>query len=246
MDNTIEEIKKIILDSDNIVFFGGAGLSTESGIPDFRSVDGLYNQEYDYPPETIISASFFKKNPKEFYRFYKNKCLKPMLPAMPNAAHKGLAKLEKMGKLKAIVTQNIDDLHHKAGSKVIYELHGTSYRNYCVDCHKKYTVEDILNDKNDIPKCECGGIIRPDIVLYEEGLDNNVITKSIQAISSADVLIVAGTSLVVYPAAGLINYYNGDKLILINLSSVSQEAMANYVIHEKVGKVFEEIMKGEI
>lgn len=242
MESSIEEVKEVILGSDNIVFFGGAGLSTESGIPDFRSTDGLYNMEYDYPPETIISASFFKKNPKEFYRFYKNKCLKPMLDAKPNYAHLGLKKLEEMGKLKAIVTQNIDDLHHKAKSNVIYELHGTSFRNYCVNCYKEYSVEDILNNKEDVPHCECGGIIRPDIVLYEEMLNEDTIQKSIKAISNADVLIVAGTSLVVYPAASFINYYNGNKMILINLSKVSQENVANYVLHKKVGEVFKEIL----
>ncbi len=243
METSVEKILELIDNSTNIVFFGGAGISTESGIPDFRSTDGLYNQEYDYPPETILSASFFKQNPKEFYRFYKNKCLKPMLNSKPNATHKALAKLEEIGKLKAIVTQNIDDLHHKAGSKNIYELHGTSFRNYCLRCGKTYTVEDIMSNTEDCPHCECGGIIRPDIVLYEEGLDNNVITKSIKAISEAEVLIIAGTSLMVYPAAGLINYYNGDKLILINKDSVNNEEKINYVYHGLAGDIFGKVLE---
>ena len=232
----INEIAEIIKDSDNIVFFGGAGLSTESGIPDFRSVDGLYNQKYKYPPETIISHSFFMENTEEFYRFYKEKCLAPMINAKPNAAHLALAKLEEMGKLKAIVTQNIDDLHHRAGSKTIYELHGTSFRNHCMKCGKNFDIDYIL-EKDGVPHCECGGVIRPDIVLYEEPLDQDVISKSIEAISKADVLIIAGTTLVVYPAASFVNYYNGNKLILINLSNVPNEENINYVIHDKVGEV---------
>ena len=242
MNSTVEEITKIIKESDNIVFFGGAGLSTESGIPDFRSVDGLYNQQYKYPPETIISHSFFMQNPEEFYRFYKDKCLGPMLKAEPNAAHLALAKLEEMGKLKAIVTQNIDDLHHRAGSKTIYELHGTSFSNHCMNCGKKYTIEDIL-EKDGVPHCDCGGIIRPDIVLYEEQLDQTVIRKSIEAISKADVLIIAGTTLVVQPAASFVNYYSGNKLILINLSSVPNESSIDYVIHDKVGVVLKQVME---
>ena len=243
MQTTVEKIIELIDNSNNIVFFGGAGISTESGIPDFRSTDGLYNMEYDYPPEIIISASFFKANPKEFYRFYKNKCLKPMVNSQPNATHKALAKLEEIGKLKAIVTQNIDDLHHKAGSKTIYELHGTSFRNYCIRCGKEYTIEEVLENTEDIMHCECGGIVRPDIVLYEEGLDNEVIKNSIKAISEADVLIVAGTSLVVYPAAGLIDYYRGDKLILINKDPVSREDRIDYVYHGKAGDVFSKILE---
>lgn len=242
MKSNVKEIAEVIKNSDNIVFFGGAGLSTESGIPDFRSVDGLYNQKYKYPPETIISHSFFMENPEEFYRFYKDKCLTPMLNAKPNAAHLALAELEKMGKLKAIVTQNIDDLHHRAGSKTIYELHGTSFKNHCMECGKSYTIEDILNAEA-VPHCNCGGIIKPDIVLYEEGLDQNVIMKSIEAISNADVLIIAGTTLVVQPAASFINYYQGNKLILINLSEVPNENKIDYVLHEKVGVVFKEIMQ---
>ena len=241
MITTIERIAEIIKGSDNIVFFGGAGLSTESGIPDFRSVDGLYNQQYKYPPETIISHSFFVENPEEFYRFYKDKCLGPMLKAEPNAAHFALAKLEEMGKLKAIVTQNIDDLHHRAGSKTIYELHGTSFRNYCLNCGKEYTIEDILK-VDGVPHCTCGGIIRPDVVLYEEQLDQNVIRKSVNAIANADVLIIAGTTLIVQPAASFVNYYNGDKMILINLSTVPNEDRINYALHEKVGEVFKKVM----
>lgn len=241
MISNIDEIVKIIKDSNNIVFFGGAGVSTESGIPDFRSVDGLYNQEYKYPPETIISHSFFEKNVEEFYRFYKNKCLQPMLNANPNVTHQALYKLEKEGKLKAIITQNIDDLHHRAGNKNIYELHGTSFKNHCIKCGKKYTIEDILK-ADGVPYCSCGGIIRPDIVLYEEQLDNNIINSSIKFISEADVLIVAGTTLVVQPAASLINYYNGNKLILINLSNVPNEDKINYVIHDKLSKVFEKLI----
>ena len=243
MKSNVKEIAEVIKNSDNIVFFGGAGLSTESGIPDFRSVDGLYNQKYKYPPETIISHSFFMENPEEFYRFYKDKCLGPMINAKPNAAHLALAELEKMGKLKAIVTQNIDDLHHRAGSKTIYELHGTSFKNHCMECGKSYTIEDILNAEG-VPHCKCGGIIKPDVVLYEEGLDQNVIMKSIEAISNADVLIIAGTTLVVQPAASFINYYNGNKLILINLSEVPNENKIDYVLHDKVGEVFKEIMEG--
>ena len=242
MENVIKEVSKIIKESDNIVFFGGAGLSTESGIPDFRSVDGLYNQKYKYPPEVIISHSFFMQNPEEFFRFYKDKCLGPMLNAKPNAAHLALAKLEEMGKLKAVVTQNIDDLHHRAGSKNILELHGTSFRNHCMECHKEYSVVYIVNSEG-IPRCECGGIIKPDVVLYEEGLDQDVIHKSINAISNADVLIIAGTTLIVQPAASFVNYYNGKKLILINLSEVPNESRINYIIRDKVGKVFSEIME---
>ena len=241
MSEIIKTVANIIKESNNIVFFGGAGLSTESGIPDFRSTDGLYNQKYKYPPETIISHSFFEENIEEFYRFYKDKCLGPMLKAKPNAAHYALARLEEMGKLKAIVTQNIDDLHHRAGNKIIYELHGTSFKNHCVKCGKKYAIEDILK-VDGVPHCDCGGIIRPDIVLYEEQLDSEVIMKSIDAISKADVLIIAGTTLVVQPAASFINYYRGNKLILINLSRVPNEDNINYVIHEKVGEVFKEIM----
>lgn len=242
MEVTVDNIIEVINNSDNIVFFGGAGVSTESGIPDFRSVDGLYNQQYDYPPEMILSATFFRNNPKVFYKFYKEKCLKPFLNCDPNNTHLALAKLEKENKLKAIVTQNIDDLHHRAGSKNILELHGTSFNNYCVKCHKTYTIEEVYNNKEDVMHCECGGIVRPDVVLYEEGLDNDVLTKSIKYISNADCLIIAGTSLVVYPAAGLINYYNGDKLILINKDKFRDEDRINYVYHGKAGDVFSRLL----
>lgn len=241
MLSNVEEVVKIIKESNNIVFFGGAGVSTESGIPDFRSVDGLYNQKYEYPPEVILSHTFFMDNPQEFYRFYKDKCLSPMLKAEPNAVHLALAKLEKDGRLKAIVTQNIDDLHHRAGSKVIYELHGTSFKNHCMDCGKSYTIEDILK-ADGVPHCNCGGIIKPDVVLYEEGLNQNTITKSIEAISKADVLIIAGTTLVVQPAASFINYYNGNKMILINLSTVPYEDRIDYVVHCKAGEVFKQLI----
>ena len=240
MISNIDEVVKIIKESENIVFFGGAGVSTESGIPDFRSVDGLYNQKYKFPPEVILSHTFFMENPAEFYRFYKDKCLEPMLKARPNAVHIALAKLEKDGKLKAIVTQNIDDLHHRAGNKNIYELHGTSFKNHCMECGKSYNVEDILK-ADGVPHCSCGGIIKPDVVLYEEGLDQNTIAKSIDAISKADVLIISGTTLVVQPAASFINYYRGNKMILINLSDVPNEDRIDYVVHCKAGKVFEKL-----
>lgn len=241
MDKNVEEVAKVIKESNNIVFFGGAGLSTESGIPDFRSVDGLYNQKYKYPPETIISHSFFMQYPEEFYRFYKDKCLEPMLKANPNAAHLALAKLEEMGKLKAVVTQNIDDLHHRAGSKTIYELHGTSFKNHCMKCGKSYSIDYIVKSDG-VPRCECGGMIKPDVVLYEEALDQDTISLACDAISKADVLIIAGTTLIVQPAASFVNLYRGNKLVLINLSEVPNEGRINYVIHDKVGKVFSEIM----
>lgn len=241
MISTVEKIVQVIEDSDNIVFFGGAGVSTESGIPDFRSVDGLYNQKYKYPPEVILSHTFFMNNVDEFYRFYKDKCLSPMIKAEPNAVHKALAKLEKDGKLKAIVTQNIDDLHHRAGNKNIYELHGTSFKNHCMKCGKSYSIEDILKAEG-TPHCTCGGIIKPDVVLYEEGLDQNTIAKSIYAISKADVLIISGTTLVVQPAASFINYYRGNKMILINLSEVPFEDSIDYVIHCKAGEIFSKLL----
>lgn len=231
----ISEFKKIIDESDNVVFFGGAGVSTESGIPDFRSKDGLYNLKYKYPPEEIISHSFFVRNPEEFYRFYKDKML--CLTAEPNACHKALAKLEKEGKLKAVITQNIDGLHQKAGNKEVYELHGSVLRNYCSRCGKSYTAEYIKNFSG-VPRCDCGGIIKPDVVLYEEPLDGETIEKAINAISRADVLIIGGTSLAVYPAAGLIDYYRGDKLIVINLSPTPRDGEADLLIDEKIGEVF--------
>jgi len=232
------ELKNIISNSNNIVFFGGAGVSTESGIPDFRSLDGLYNLKYKYPPEKIISHSFYKNNTEEFYDFYKNKMI--FLNAKPNMAHIKLAELEKTGKLKAIITQNIDGLHQMAGSKNVLELHGSVHRNYCIKCRKFYDVNYVVNE-DAIPKCSCGGTIKPDVVLYEEGLDENIWQKAIKYIEEADVLIIGGTSLVVYPAASLINYYKGNKLILINKSSTSMDKKANLVINESIGKVFSEI-----
>ena len=240
MDEKIQKLKEIIDGSDNIVFFGGAGVSTESGVPDFRSVDGLYNQEYDYPPETILSHTFYRRNPEEFYRFYHNKMLFP--DAKPNAAHKALAKLEKKGKLKAVVTQNIDGLHQAAGSETVYELHGSVHRNYCESCGKFYGLTYIMAQKG-VPKCSCGGIIKPDVVLYEEGLDQNTIRKSIEAISNADVLIIGGTSLAVYPAAGLIDYYRGNKLVLINKSSTPKDSRADLIINDAIGKVLGQIVE---
>lgn len=230
-----EKLKELIDGSNNIVFFGGAGVSTESGIPDFRSTDGLYHQQYGYPPETILSHSFFMRNPEEFYRFYKNKML--CLDAKPNMAHKKLAELEKAGKLKAVITQNIDGLHQAAGSKEVLELHGSVHRNYCMKCGKFYDAEYMLHAEG-VPTCSCGGMIKPDVVLYEEGLDMTVMSKSIQAIQNADVLIIGGTSLVVYPAAGLIDYYRGNKLVVINMSVTSQDKNADLVIQEPIGKVF--------
>ena len=233
--NGTEKLKELVDGSNNIVFFGGAGVSTESGIPDFRSTDGLYHQQYDYPPETILSHSFFMRNPEEFYRFYKNKML--CLDAKPNMAHKKLAELEKAGKLKAVITQNIDGLHQAAGSKEVLELHGSVHRNYCMKCGKFYDAEYMLHAEG-VPTCSCGGMIKPDVVRYEEGLDMTVMSKSIQAIRDADVLIIGGTSLIVYPAAGLIDYYRGNKLAVINMSVTSQDKNADLVIQEPIGKVF--------
>lgn len=233
MDETAA-LQKWIEESSNIVFFGGAGVSTESGIPDFRSTDGLYNQQYDYPPETIISHSFYVKKPKEFYRFYKNKMLFP--EAKPNRAHMALAKLEREGKVKAVVTQNIDGLHQAAGSREVLELHGSVHRNYCTRCGRFYSLDDILK-ADGVPGCDCGGVIKPDVVLYEEGLDQDVIQRSVEYISRADVLIIGGTSLTVYPAAGLIDYYRGSKLVLINKSVTSRDGQADLVICDSIGKV---------
>ncbi len=233
--SSLADLQKIIDESNNIVFFGGAGVSTESGIPDFRSVDGLYNQKYDYPPEEILSHRFFVNNCKEFYRYYKDKML--ALDVKPNKAHKILAELEKKGKLKAIVTQNIDGLHQAAGSKNVYELHGSVHRNYCTNCHKFFDAHYIKNSSS-IPVCdECGYVIKPQVVLYEEGLDDNTVTGAIKAISDADVLIVAGTSLTVYPAAGMLRYYKGDKLILINRDKTPMDSLANMIFHENVGEL---------
>ena len=238
MENKIELLKKMIQESNNIVFFGGAGVSTESGMPDFRSKDGIYNQKYEYPPERILSHTFFMRNTEEFYRFYKDKM--NSLKYEPNITHFKLTELEQEGKLKAIITQNIDGLHQKAGSKNVYELHGSVLRNYCMKCNKFYDAEYVFNSE-EIPKCECGGIIKPDVVLYEEGLDDDIIVNSINAIANADMLIVAGTSLVVQPAASLINYYLGKKLVLINKEATSYDGIANLVINESLGKVFKEI-----
>lgn len=235
----VDKFIDMVQHSDNIVFFGGAGVSTESGIPDFRSVDGLYNQKYKYPPETILSHSFYVSQPEEFYRFYRDKML--CLDAQPNAAHIKLAELEQAGKLKAIVTQNIDGLHQKAGSKNVLELHGSVHRNFCQRCHKFFDAEYMLHSEG-VPKCDaCGGPIKPDVVLYEEGLDNDVIEQSLYYISHADMLIIGGTSLVVYPAAGLIRYYGGHKLVLINKSATDMDKSADLVINEPIGEVFSRI-----
>lgn len=235
----VDLLEQWIKESDNVVFFGGAGVSTESGIPDFRSVDGLYNQQYDYPPETIISHSFYRKNPEEFYRFYKNKMLFP--DAQPNAAHKALAKLEQQGKVRAVITQNIDGLHQAAGSKEVLELHGSVHRNYCTRCGKFFGLSDILG-MNGVPRCECGGIIKPDVVLYEEGLDQETLQKAVRYIQNAEILIIGGTSLTVYPAAGLIDYYRGKKLVLINKTATPMDERADLVISAPIGEVFERFL----
>ncbi|MBD5469809.1 MAG: NAD-dependent protein deacylase [Lachnospiraceae bacterium] len=238
MSKEIETLQKMIDESERIVFFGGAGVSTESGIPDFRSVDGLYNQKYDYPPETILSHTFYVKKPDEFFRFYRDKML--FTDAKPNAAHVALAKLEEAGKLTAVVTQNIDGLHQSAGSKKVLELHGSVLRNYCEKCNKFYDIHAII-ESSGVPVCECGGRIKPDVVLYEEGLDQNTLSESVRAISEADMLIIGGTSLAVYPAAGLIDYYRGNKLVLINKTPTARDTMANLVITDSIGEVFSQI-----
>ena len=238
MDEKLETLKKWISESDNIVFFGGAGVSTESGIPDFRSVDGLYNQKWKYPPETILSASFFRRYPEEYYRFHREKLV--IEGVKPNRAHLALARLEQEGKLRAVLTQNIDGLHQAAGSKNVLELHGSILRAYCSKCRKPYPAE-LMNHGQGVPRCSCGGVIRPDIVLYEEPLDQDVLTGAINYIRNAEVLIVGGTSLNVYPAAGLINDYRGNKLVLINLSETPYDSYADLVIHEKIGEVFSRI-----
>jgi len=237
--NEIEQLQKMIDESHSIVFFGGAGVSTESGIPDFRSVDGLYHQKYDYPPETILSHTFYRNKTSDFYKFYRDKML--CLDAKPNAAHLKLAELEKKGKLSAVVTQNIDGLHQAAGSKTVYELHGSVLRNYCEKCGAFYDAEYILNSK-DVPTCQCGGGIKPDVVLYEEGLDNKTMTDAIRAIHEADMMIIGGTSLVVYPAAGLIDYYHGNKLVVINKAPTSRDKAADLVISAPIGEVFSKIV----
>lgn len=243
MEDKIIKLQEIIDKHDNIVFFGGAGVSTESGIPDFRSQDGLYHQKYDYPPETILSHTFFMRRPEEFYKFYRDKMLCDT--AKPNAAHLKLAELEKCGKLKAVITQNIDNLHQMAGSKKVLELHGSVYRNYCMKCGKFYNFSYIKNSTG-VPHCECGGIVKPDVVLYEEGLDNQTLTDSVRAISQAQVLIIGGTSLAVYPAASLIDYFRGDCLIVINKAPTPRDRNADLLIKDPIGQIFSQIrIKGE-
>ena len=234
----LEILKQWVEESHNIVFFGGAGVSTESGIPDFRSVDGLYNQKFEYPPETIISHSFYLRKPEYFFNFYREKMLP--LGFEPNITHKVLAKWEEEGKLSAVVTQNIDGLHQKAGSKKVYELHGSVLRNYCVRCRKFHSAE-FVRDAIGVPRCDCGGIVKPDVVLYEENLNSRTIEKSVNAIADADLLIVAGTSLTVYPAAGFLNYYDGDRLVLINRDPTPYDSRADLVIHDTLGNVFSQL-----
>lgn len=246
MADLFEQFKKVIEDSNNIVFFGGAGVSTESGVPDFRSQDGLYNarREYGMSPEEMISHSFFMKDTKTFFDYYKKNLI--YRDAKPNYAHKGLAKLEEMGKLRGVVTQNIDGLHQAAGSKTVYELHGSVFRNYCMSCHEFHDLDYIMDEKNSvdgIPKCKkCGGTVKPDVVLYEEGLDMDVVTGAVEAIKNADTLIIGGTSLVVYPAAGMVNYFRGDNLVLINKQPTSQDSNADIAFHIPIGEVFKKVM----
>lgn len=232
-------LQEIIDSSEKVVFFGGAGVSTESGIPDFRSVDGLYNQKYDYPPEQILSHTFFRSKTKEFYRFYKDKML--CLDAKPNKAHLKLSEMERKGKLSAVITQNIDGLHQAAGSKHVLELHGSVLRNYCEDCGKFYTAQDIL-DSEGVPVCSCGGIIKPDVVLYEEGLNDRTVNEAVSEIQSCDTLIIAGTSLTVYPAAGMVRYFRGKYLVLINRDETPMDSSADLVIHDKVGEVLDRLV----
>ena len=234
----IDKLKEIVENSENIVFFGGAGVSTESGIPDFRSVDGLYNQKYKYPPEVMVSHSFYRDHPKEFFEFYRNKMV--ALEAKPNAAHLKLARLEKEGKVKAVITQNIDGLHYMAGSQEVMELHGSVHRNYCEKCKKFYPVEYIMESVG-IPECGCGGRIKPDVVLYEEGLDYETMQKAVSYIRNAEVLIIGGTSLAVYPAAGFIDYFRGEHLVVINMDKTARDVHASLLIQEKIGEVFDRI-----
>lgn len=234
----LEQLRKWVKESNNIVFFGGAGVSTESGIPDFRSVDGLYHQQYDYPPETILSHTFYRKKTEEFYRFYRAKML--CLDAKPNAAHLKLAQWEQEGKLKAVITQNIDGLHQAAGSKVVLELHGSVLRNYCEKCGKFHDVEYIVHSEG-VPVCECGGSIKPDVVLYEEGLNQRTLADAMRYISEADVLIVGGTSLAVYPAAGLLDYYTGSKLVLVNKTPTQRDSVADLVVQGSIGEIFSQL-----
>ncbi len=238
MDEKIEKFKEMIGESDNIVFFGGAGVSTESGIPDFRSKDGLYNQKYKYPPEAILSHTFFMKKTDEFYKFYKDKM--NSLKYEPNITHYKLAELEEKGKLKAVITQNIDGLHQKAGSKTVYELHGSVLRNYCMKCRKFHSAEYVFSSES-IPYCDCGGVVKPDVVLYEEPLDDETVKNAVRAISNADMLIIAGTSLTVYPASGYINYFRGRNMVLINRDSTSFDNRADLVINKSLGEVFANI-----
>ncbi len=242
-EKEVAKLREWINESSRIVFFGGAGVSTESNIPDFRSQDGLYNQKYKYPPEYIISRSFFDRNPEEFYRFYKDRMLYP--DAKPNKAHLALAKLEQEGKLTAVVTQNIDGLHQLAGSKNVYELHGSVLRNYCMRCGKSYSLDDVIHSEKMVPKCACGGTIKPDVVLYEEMLDDSVINGAVQQIRRADMLIIGGTSLVVYPAAGLVRYYNGNRLVLINKSATSMDSEADLVIGGSIGDILDRAVNGD-
>lgn len=238
MTDSIKRLKELVGSSDNIVFFGGAGVSTESGIPDFRSTGGLYHQEWKYPPEVILSHTFYESNPEEFFRFYRAKLLAP--DAKPNAAHKKLAEWEAEGRLKAVITQNIDGLHQAAGSRTVYELHGSTLRNYCVKCGAFYDVDFIANSTG-VPRCpKCGGIIKPDVVLYEEGLDEQVLSGAVSAIRRADTLIIGGTSLVVYPAAGLIRYFRGDHLVVINMQPTNADAEADLCIAKPIGQVLSE------
>ena len=232
--NTFEQLQEVIDNSRRIVFFGGAGVSTESGIPDFRSVDGLYNQKYDYPPEEILSHTFFERKPEEFFRFYRDKML--ALDKKPNSAHLKLAELEKAGKLLAVVTQNIDGLHQAAGSRKVFELHGSVLRNYCRRCRRFYSAQ-FIKDSEGVPTCECGGVIKPDVVLYEEGLDDSTVNGALSAIMQADTLIIAGTSLTVYPAAGFIRYFRGGTVVLINRDKTPFDSRADLVYHEKVGEL---------
>ena len=240
MDKKTEILKEMINESNSIVFFGGAGVSTESGIKDFRSLDGLYNKKYEYPPETILSHSFFNNNTDAFYKFYRDKL--NCLDAKPNITHEVLAELENKEKLKSIITQNIDGLHQEAGNKNVFELHGSIHRNYCMKCHKFYGPETVFNTNEPIPLCdECGGIVKPDVVLYEEGLDEKILSSAIKSIEKSDLLIVGGTSLMVYPAAGLIRYFKGNKLVLINKQETAFDNFANLVIHDSIGKTFKNI-----
>ncbi len=238
MNESISKLQEMIDESRRIVFFGGAGVSTESGIPDFRSVDGLYHQKYDYPPETILSHTFFERNTEEFYRFYRDKML--YLEAEPNAAHRKLAELEAAGKLTAVITQNIDGLHQKAGSRKVYELHGSVHRNTCRRCGRHYDARWILEGSG-IPRCDCGGLVKPDVVLYEEGLDNDTVQASLSAIQNADMLIIAGTSLTVYPAASLVQYFRGNYLVLINRDRTPMDDKTSLTLHDKVGEVLSRI-----